>query len=83
MITKDIYANGVKYKLVLETDKAPYRAELYKRELYRGEEFISQNHFMSIGDVSKHLRNWILSAINQYGREEVFESIREWDGVIE
>lgn len=78
MITKDIYVNGVGYQLELETDQAPYKASLSKEG-----RFISQNHFMSIGDVSKHLRSWILSAINQYDRRTVFASIRHWDGVIE
>lgn len=82
MIYKTIYVNGVECFLILETEQTPYKAELYKRE--NGEiKYISQNHFLSLQEISVHLRGWILSAVNKFNKETVFQAIEEWDGVIE
>ncbi|WP_040981033.1 hypothetical protein [Oceanobacillus jeddahense] len=82
MITKDIYISGDEYLLILETDQAPYKAELYKRD-NKETKYISQNHFMGAQEISAHLRGWILSAAYNFNKNNVFKSIIEWDGVIE
>lgn len=82
MITKEIYIEAQKYLLVLETEQAPYRAELYKRS--NGEiRYVSQNHFMSLQELNQHLRGWIKSAANHLNKRLILQEIEEWDGVIE
>lgn len=82
MITKDIYIEGQEYLLILETEQAPYKAELYKRD--NGvTKYVSQNHFMGLKELNQHLRSWIASAVHSSNKDAVFQEIEEWDGVIE
>lgn len=78
MLNKIIYVNGVEYQLELETYGAPYKAILRKDE-----RFISQIHFLNMNEISKHLRSWVLSAIEKDNRKEIFQAIEQWNGVIE